>query len=444
MAIDYTGEYGIFTKIGLIGGFLSDINTFQNSLASVKSPPFVDKFTGERKVSMVLNYIPSIDSQIESCGDLVPNLLAGVAADVIIDGVRKHDPLIPENLSDCMAELINNMKADSATVKGFTTTATVFDTSNKNTVVIGLRNADGNTNQFVFSEKVRLEVSSDSYSGGASPGNETFDIITKDAAGSVYSHTYPAGSGASGTVTRVDITGSQTGGNALENGTFTIASDADVNSPAGWSIVSNYGTMGTNFQKTSTGLKIIGNISEDVRITQEITSSVTARNSYAFFFQAWAPVALTKADAYLYIDLVDSGGNLLTSDSNQGCSFSIALNSLTSAETVYTGNFVTGTKMPSEVFLRIGCTTASSSEVRIKNLAFSEQTQLYPGGPYVSVFGLPSSPVVNGERINLVFAKSGETNNTFQVLFNRLFSMADGGFTLPFSTSPTIADSKIA
>lgn len=444
MAIDYTGDYGIFTKIGLIGGFLSDINAFQNSLANVKSPPFVDKFTDERKTALVLNYIPSIDSQIESCGDLVPNLLSSVAASVIIDTVRKNDPLIPENLSDCMAELISNMKLDNQTVKGYTTSVSIVDPGNKNTVVVGLRNEDGNHNQFIFSENVRLEVSSDSYSGGASAGNETFDIIAKPAADTVYSYTYPAGSGASGTVTRVDLTGSQTGGNILENGTFTIASDSNANAPAGWSIVSDYGTMGTNFVKTTTGLKIIGNSKEDVRITQEITSSVTLRNSYAFFFRAWAPTALTKANAYLYLDLVDADGNLLVSDSNQACSFSIALNSLTSTETVYTGNFVTGTKIPSQVFLRIGCTTADTSEVRMDRLALAEQTQLYSGGPYVTVFGLPTAPLVSGERINLTFSKAGETNNTFQVLFNRLFNTAEGGFTLPFSTSPTISDSKIA
>jgi hypothetical protein len=442
MAIDYTGDYGIFTKIGLIGGFLSEINTFQNALANVKSPPFVDKFTDERKTSLVLDYIPSIESQIQACSDMVPNLLVNIAANVVIDGVRKHDPLIPENISDCMSELIINMNADSQTVKGFTTVASVADVSAKSTVVVGLRNGDGNHNQHIFSEKVRLEVSSDSYSGGTVAGNEIFTIIAKDQASSVYNYDYPSGSGATGTTARVDVTASQSSGNSIENGMFTTATSDK--GPEGWSVVSNFGTMGTHVVSTTSGLKIVGNSTEDVRITQEITSSISARNSYAFHFRAWAPVGLTKANAFLYLDLVDSGGNLLVSDSNQACSFSVALNSLTSTETVYTGNFVTGTKMPSQVFLRIGCTTASLSEVYMDRLALAEQTQLYSGGPYVTVFGVASTPVVTGERINITFTKSGETNSTFQTLFNRLFNMAEGGFTLPFSSSPTIADSKIA
>lgn len=452
--IDYDGNYGIFTKLGLIGGFLSDANAFQKSLANVRSPNFVGKFTGNAKTSLLLEYMPSIDGQISSVSNLIPDLLLGVATNVVIDSIRAHDPLIPADLSRCMSELVRQMKLDSKTVRSMNTSVISTDATNKNIALVAIRNRDGGDNQFTLAEKVRLEVTSDSYTGGASPGNEGFTVIARDAASNAYNHDYPAGSGASVALSRTNITASSSDGNIVENGTFTIASDTLATAPAGWVAISPYGSAGVNWKTTTDGLKIVGNSTSDVRLQQEISNSVNARNVYAFHFRAKAPVALTTGT--LAIDLVDSAGNILVDDSNNYLAFSANLSALTTSFSTFTGFFVFGTKNPTEVHLRIRCTTADTTEVVMDRLVLTEMTELYSGGPFVAVLGLASQPLITGERIDLDFSKSlatvvngspatlTYTNNTFQVLFDRLFSIGAGGFTLPYSASPNINDSLIA
>jgi len=334
------------------------------------------------------------------------------------------------------------------------TTFTITDSTNKNTVLVALKNRDGGDNQFTIAETLRLEVSADSYTGGTSAGNEQFSVKTVDSATDVYNYDYPAGSGSDVTLSRTNLTASQSEGNILENGTFTIASTTTATAPAGWSSVGSYGTAGTHWVTTTDGLKIVGNITSDVRLQQDVSISITARNVYAFHFRAKAPTALTTGS--IAIDLVDSTGNILTDDSNNYLAFSANLNTLTASYTSFTGSFVIGSKTPSEVYLRIRCTTAENTQVYMDRLVLTEMTELYTGGPFISVLGLASDPLTTSERVDITFSKSlatvtnGQastltyTNNTFQVLFDRLFTTGSGGFTLPYSATPTISDSLIA
>ena len=154
--IDYTGTYGLFTKLGLIGGFISDINTFQKSLVNVKSPTLTNKFTSNGKTKIVLNYIPAIDTQISTVSDLVPGVFVDVAENVLIDSVTTNDPLIPANVDDCLLELVSQMKQDNITVQKMLNTVTVSDSSGLNLINVAVVNADGGSNQHTLAENIRL------------------------------------------------------------------------------------------------------------------------------------------------------------------------------------------------------------------------------------------------------------------------------------------------
>lgn len=454
MTMDYDGNYGIFTKLGLVGGFLSDINSFQRSLVNVKSPAFVSRFTGNGKTSLVLDYIPSIDGQIESVSQLIPDLLLQVASGVVIDSVRTHDPLIPADLSQCVAELVRQMKLDNRTVRGMSNTVSVSDPSNRNTVLVAMRNRDGGENQFTLAETVRLEVVSDSYTGGASPGNEQFTVITRAASSNIYNHDYPGGSGSGISLQRVNTTAAIGEGNLLENGMFQTPLSTDAGIPDTWESEGGYGSAGVHWKVDPAGARITGNPASDVRLRQEIIGGVTARNVYAFHFRASAPVALTTGT--LAVDLVDASGNILVDDTNNYLAASINLNTLTAAPAVVSGNFVIGSKTPAPVFLRIRCTTAENTVVLLDRVVLAEMSELYAGGPFVAVLGTASQPVSSGERIDIVFTRalsavvSGSpssipySSNTFQVLLDRLFGTGSGGFTLPYSNTPNISDTLIA
>lgn len=450
MAIVYDGTYGIFTKLGLIGGFLESINAFQKSLYYAKSPSFVEKFTLNNKTEIVINYIPTIESQISLIGDLMPNLFLEVAENALIDTVTTHDPLIPRNVTACLDELVSQMLKDNKTVAKLKNTITVSDPGSKNVVIWENKNTKGGPNQFTLAESIRFEVSSDSYTGGTSPGNETFTVITKDSTDSAYSYDYPAGSGASDTFSRVNIRGSGSEGNILLNGTFTEPDTTIVTAPLSWDASSAKGTKGVNWATSTSGLLITGNVTQDVRLQQNITPYINTNALYSFYFKLNAPAALTTGD--FQIDLIDDYGNILTSDVNSMLSFSVPLTTLTSTDSVFTGSFVMGSKKSPIVHLRIRSTLESTKTLYVKDMVISEMYELYSGGPFVSVLGLPTNPLYKGERIDTVITKVKDdgttngatyTNATFQVLFDRLFGTSPSGFTLPNSTTPNISDSLI-
>ena len=451
--IDYTGTYGLFTKLGLIGGFISDINTFQKSLVNVKSPALVNKFTSNGKTKIVLNYIPAVDSQISSVSSLVPGVFVDVAEGVLIDAVTTNDPLIPSTVDDCLIELVSQMKNDNVTVQKITNTVTVSDPSGLNLVRVSLVNSDGGPNQHTIAEKIRLEVTSDSFTGGTAPGNETLTVIAKDAAEDVFNYDYPAGSGSTVTLERTNMNASSSEGNSVTNGNFNLFDTDTPTIPNNWKAITSYGVAGTNWLISSNGLKI-QNLGS-VRLQQDISSSVRAKNVYHVHFRFKLNSSVVLSSGSITVDLVDSSGNTMVDNSNTYLAKSVLFSSIDLANLgVYQdvdATFVVGSKTPTTVFLRIMCngTNQTGVTVELNRFVLTEMQELYDGGPYISLLGLDSDTLYSGQRIDITITKSLDgggtfTNNTFQVLFDRLFEMSSKGITLPSSTVPTVLDSLIA
>jgi hypothetical protein len=443
----------LFTKLGLIGGFISDINTFQKSLVNVKSPALVNKFTSNGKTKIVLNYIPAVDSQISSVSSLVPGVFVDVAEGVLIDSVTTNDPLIPATVEACLIELVDQMKNDNETVQKIANTVTVSDPSGLNIVRVSLVNSDGGPNQHTIAEKIRLEVTSDSFTGGTAPGNETLTVIAKDAAEDVFNYDYPAGSGSAVTLERTNMNASSSEGNSVTNGNFNLFDTDTPTIPNNWNAITSYGVAGTNWLISSNGLKIQNLAS--VRLQQDISSSVRAKNVYHVHFRFKLNSSVVLSSGSVTVDLVDSSGNTMVDNSNAYLAKSVLFSSIDLANLgVYQdvdATFVVGSKTPSTVFLRIMCngTDQTGVTVELNRLVLTEMQQLYDGGPYISLLGLDSATLYTGQRIDITITKSLDgggtfTNNTFQVLFDRLFEMSSKGITLPSSTIPTVLDSLIA
>jgi|LakMenEpi03Aug12_release.lakeMendotaPanAssembly.Ray.scaffolds.fasta_scaffold00982_19 hypothetical protein len=453
--IDFTGNYGLFTKLGLIGGFVSSINDFQKSLVNVKSPALVTRFTSNGKTKIVLGYIPAIDSQISTVSNLVPNVFIDVAESVLIDAVTSHDPLIPATVTDCLQELVSQMYLNNITVQRLlTTVASVSDDSNLNIVNVAMVNADGGVNQHTLAENLRLEVSADSYTGGAGAGNETFNVIAKEKANGAFGYDYPAGSGSAINVSRVNMNASASEGNSVTNGNFDLFDAATPTIPSNWDAVATYGTPGTHYLISANGVKFQNK--SNIRIQQSAASAISAKKVYHLHFRFKLNSATVVSSGSITVDLVDSAGNTMVDNSNAYLAKSKLFNSITAGNLgVYQdvdATFVVGSKTPSTVFLRVMCngTDQDGVTVELNRLVLSEMSQLYTGGPYISLLGLDSEPIYKGNRVNISLTKTLDngsgtyTNNTFQVLFDRLFSTAAKGITLPYSTTPTVLDSLIA
>jgi len=315
-------------------------------------------------------------------------------------------------------------------------------------------NADGGVNQHTIAENLRLEVSSDSYTGGAGAGNETFNVIAKDKANGAFGYDYPAGSGSSINVSRVNMNASASEGNSITNGNFDLFDAATPTIPSNWDAVATYGTPGTHYLISANGVKFQNR--SNIRIQQSASSAISAKKVYHLHFRFKLNSATVVSTGSITVDLVDSLGNTMVDNSNAYLAKSKLFNSITVGNLgVYQdvdATFVVGSKTPSTVFLRVMCngTDQAGVTVELNRLVLSEMSQLYTGGPYISLLGLDSEPIYKGNRVNISITKTLDngsntyTNNTFQVLFDRLFSTAAKGITLPYSTTPTVLDSLIA
>lgn len=459
--IDYTGTYGLFTKLGIIGGFISDVNAYQKALATIKSPAFTDKFALDRRSKIISTYIASIDSEIKTSSYLVPNLLVDVASEAVIDSVTTNDPLIPKDLDSCLVELIYQMRKDNKTVARVEPTYTIADYDSSyvvsplslNNVFVLLKTPNGWENQFVVAEKIRFEVSSDIYSGATSQ-NESITATSLAQSDDKYSYDYPAGSGISTTFERVNVYSSSSGGNLVTNPTFQDVETATPLIPNDWVAISGKGTAGTNWFKTSSGITFTG--SSDIQIKQEITN-VESNTAYGYQIKIKLTSASALSTGSFSLDLVDSSNATLVDNRNLTTSseFTFATQPLSTLNTYVTinGGFVTGALTPSIVNLRLMCkgTDQSGVSVSVEYVALTKMTELYETGPLVAFFSVKDSIMTKGQKIDLTINKSiptssgslPYTNNTFQILFDRLFSTGSKGYTLPYSSVPTIPDTLI-
>jgi hypothetical protein len=320
-------------------------------------------------------------------------------------------------------------------------------------VFVLLKTPNGWENQFVIAEKIRFEVSSDIYSG-ASAQNESITATSLAQSEDKYSYDYPAGSGISTTFERVNVYSSASGGNLVTNPTFLDVETATPLIPNDWVAIAGKGTAGTNWFKTTSGITFTG--SSDIQIKQDIPN-IESNTAYAYQIKIrlTAPSALSSGSFSL--DLVDSTNATLVDNRNLNTSseFTFATQPLSTLNTYVTinGGFVTGALTPSVVSLRLMCKGANQTgvSVSLEYVALTQMTELYETGPLVSFFSVKDSVMTRGQKIDLTINKSittatgslPYTNNTFQILFDRLFSTGSKGYTLPYSNVPTIPDTLI-
>ena len=108
----------------------------------------------------------------------------------------------------------------------------------------------------------------------------------------------------------------------------------------------------------------------------------------------------------------------------------------------FSGTFRTPAVLPATYKLQIDLSTAidNGKSVYIDDLALAEMTPLYSGGPAIAAFAASTNPAA-GDAWTIALTN---TMGVMAAWMERVFSLRDKGLQLPYSGSPTVADSLVA
>lgn len=452
MSVTLTGGTGLFDRIGKLGKILFEQNSLADGLHDTYFPEIVTSYGSDYTL---LGNLPSmLTADRAALASIGPSLQA-MAVATLNSMVNADAPQAnPNDVGQSIAELIRQMSAASKTVQKCTTTVSTSAGSGNYgnaTVVASVLNGDGLMKQYCFSETGTLVCQQDSQTGGATLGSESWQYRGDAAEGNVHLDTWPAGSGAVATITEVDSL--TTGQNLLSNSSWETATATGW---TGWTI--RVGTFNTHlasdasvYYRGTLSMAFVGDASTLTGVYQifDSTSGTTSelKPSTVYNLVVRHKVNTAPAAGVLAISLTDGSNTTLTDAASTSNSKSVTLSGLTSSWSSTTITFVTPRVLPTETRLQIKLTTALSSgtTLYIDDVCMNEATQLYEGGPYLSVFAGSTKTIVADRHTITVANDRGSSSYSanFQALFDRWFNMRALKLQLPYAASPNIADSLI-
>lgn len=446
MAIDFDSGDGLFDRLGRIGKLLYLTNTHQAAL-----PAALDSLITKYDETTPPGLRDAIALTIASVNGIIANqiawmpTLASLANTTLLRMVRNDVPSSSNSIGDAVREVIAQMVTQSKTVKASTTSVSIASVlaAGDGQVVGSTKLPNGTANELVIPEVAKLVCRSDSYTGNAVAGNESFQFISAPNTVNAWNYDWPGGSNGSATFTAI----SPTTGTVVTNGDLETWEGSPL-SPSDWTV--SVGTAGTNIvQETTTiydgsySAKIVGGATLTA-IYQAV--SVLSSTPYALGF--WIYLSGVPAAGVLTVELVDSAGTVLTDDAGTNLSTTVTLSS--SAATTWipcSAVFITPRSLPSEVRLRVRISTALSAGTNlfVDRIMLGAMTRAYTGGPYFGVLsGATPFAVRDAFTATVANNRGGASYNaTFQALFDRFFGMRAIGVQLPSDASPNIADTLI-
>lgn len=470
----------LFTAIGRVGSNLFIINT-----AQAAQPTPYDELIAFTYItpSWLSNLSQSYDSLIRTESSSMGQWQQA-AQTIVISLVLQQEPAIGNNLGACLNYVYTQMIAQSATVQACTITDTITADSGNvgaGSVFVTTIRGDGLILQNTIAETGILNITSDSFTGGQTAGQEPWQwagqpnvssLGTGTAVG-IFDWDSPQGSGSS--VSGRCIAANQyanSGANVLTNGDFATWVGSPL-APNNWNLVT--GTWGTTIQRT-TGMtastfavQFVAGATLNKLTTQfgngntltgvTAGTSITLPNYNSFGANLYLKATGSISGGVMTVSLVDGSGTVINDQAGNANSRTITLSAISSS--VWTQeqfNFRLPVMAPTTVRLQIAITTAlAGANLNMAWVAFGQVQSstsaggilnLYAGGPNLGIFSRPdlpyeASPEPDGYTVQFTNDRGGSTYGaTFQYLFNRLFQTPT--LILPYTSgTPTLLDSLI-
>lgn len=468
MTLPLYGAVGdLFNRLGKLGLLVSNVGSFQSTLLTSMtntSTGVVAQYNAESDLQAIMGgAYQGLLSSLESPSQLSQQLATLTLNRMVFrDQPQANQTLTQIDLTSSLLYLIQQMKSQGATVLAMTITTTpvaFVGTGNGVIVMSNKRAIDGLVCENSFSETLTVLCTQDSYIGGATAGNEGFTITGEGQQEDVFAFDWPLGSNCSTGCNAIDSNSDATAGNILTNSGFDAWTS---NLPDNWTALTGT-TPGTNlfeessivYDPTSGGkaLRFLGDGATNLGIAQIFNSTTGTTGTLSALTQVGFNIFMRRdgvapAAGVLQVELVNGSGTIIKDANNANNSFTIDLTALTTVYTSYTGTFRLPHVLPSSMYIRYRMTTplTNNRSVYLDASALGLMTQLYTSGPSLAVFS-GSVPFVQGDYSYSTVTNSygsGGTLTTWQVLFNRLFSMQQLDLLLPSSATPSIPDSAIS
>lgn len=466
MAISFASAQGnLFNALGRLGKLVDELKSYQDSQLTNtinQATGVVGQYNANPDIQAIMgaNYISLLDAAGSNIAGVVQTMATQTVNRFVYDDApRLNQTLTSDATLASMQEIIRQMTQQGATVLAQTVTATpgAFQGTGNGTLCMSVRRpSDGRVLENSFAETMNVICSQDSYTGGATAGQETFNVTGTGAENNVFGFDWPLGSNASTVIQMIDGGSSESGGNLLNNSSFADWTD-DV--PDQWEVIT--GTPGTDIIEavgagyaTGSALEFVGDGSTLVGIRQAFdddggnTTTIDPVTQYAVCVfirrggtaatQGNLQIALTNE---LNVPLQDMAGN--------SCELDIDLTGVSTAWIPYTMAFRSPYILPTgTLYLQIQFTTAPDAGVQIymDRVSFGFMSQIYVGGPWIAGFSGNANFVVNDQSQVVITNSrgSGGSLSTFQTLMWRLLPvMAQNELLLPSSAAPSISDTLI-
>lgn len=469
MAISFADAPGnLFNLLGKCGLLISAVDAHQSAqLLNMTDTTngVVAQLDDESDIQAIVGsaYI-SILGGVEGACSLAQSVAAAYVNRIVFrDNARLNQNLQSGNVLASLYEIIRQMGVEGATILAQTIgSSTVAFTGNGLTTAIVVstrRPVDGRVLENTLAETIQLLCSADSFDGGATEGNETISITGQGNQSDVFAFDWPLGSNCQTSVNLIDGNTSNGSGNYLTNSGFS--NFTVTNTPDKWVI--DVGSAGVNFFRETTlvfdgstsALRIVGDAGGTLSRMYQVfensdgtAATLTPLTAYGFnIFMRRDGIA--PAAGVLTIELTDNLGNVIQDEIGISNSFTIALTGLTTEYASYSGSFRTPLEMPDAYRIRYRLSTALTNgrSVYMDKASLGLQTQLYTGGPFVSLHSgvLPIEEGNYGYIVTTNSRGAGGTYNTFQTLLARLLpDVLQNEILFPSSTTPTISDTLIS
>jgi hypothetical protein len=470
MTVTLTGNGGLFKRFGMVAGALANLASLQGGTATTDVASGASMTTRGTNLETEFLNSPSVSAELDSHWTAISSWRSAqntlfssfrsIAEKAWIRQIDLDASLSSKDLTTATTEIIRQMRGAAASVNASTVAAgaqtTVSATGNP-VVVVSLKNYQGYTWQTPFAETLRFRITGD-YLTGSTARNEPMSVKGAAAIADKFAYNWPGGSGCSVNLNLVDAQSDNSKGNALYNGDFETFTT--TNYPDNWVIQT--GSVTTNVLSVATpytgtyALRILGDAGGTLTsVYQEFDHAVSTTagaggtpfelepgTQYAVQFRN--RVSSVPGAGVLRVALVDSSGTVINDDSGTANSFTVTLTGLTTSYSSSSGSFRTPTAMPSDgiVRLQLKLTTAISDTVSvyIDDIAFTEMTSLYKGGPSVAAFA-GDTKVVTGDNWTVAVTN---TMGTMARWLEILYSLNAKELIIPYSGAPTIADSLVS
>ena len=449
MAINYTD---LFTRLGKVIGMLRDSNSKCNTIAQSDLDAVLAEYTAEPAWAQSLS-----DQRTAFATALAPSVVTAckaTGATTLVEQVNDEGgPISPKTQARAMEVLITAMGDDSESVEASTVSATITaGGSNTGTgaaaVTVVYTSSPSTTRQNVYDEDIILTCVKDSSSGLNYSGAEVWNYAGQ-APALEWQSEWPLGSGCVGSFQTCSATVFQAtvGPNKtlLLNGGFEEAFVSTV--PLYWESVTGSALMSSTptSARGDKALLVTGNGATQYKLRQKLGQSSAGVGLSPGLLQpntfyrvgAWLRRGAAATAGVIRISLQDGSGTVLDS-------VSVNCTSLTTSYAFYGFTYLTGDAIAANTAFVIESTTAvpNTETVYQDELVCCQMVEAYPSGPCFCVLAGPTNYAVND---TWTLAASNDRAGLFQQEFSRMFAtIMQDRLQLPYSGSPTIADSLIS